>query len=151
MPAAVWLLALLAILTHFVLKWIIHRRRRKSTRRLTGKSLQVVCVINTDLKMSKGKVLSQFGHGIDGIRDVAIGYEDRLQAWFESGRAKIALKGTQEELGRVYRAAREASLPYYRVFDAGKTQIPTGSFTCVAVGPATKEELAGISGELALY
>jgi PTH2 family peptidyl-tRNA hydrolase len=37
-----------------------------------------------------------------------------------------------------------------KIRDAGRTQIPAGSLTIVAIGPALKEDLETITGDLKL-
>ena len=49
----------------------------------------------------------------------------------------MALKAnSEEELLQIRKAAKEAGIPSYIVRDAGRTQIPSGSKTVIAVGPA---------------
>lgn len=112
---------------------------------------QIVVVVNKDLGMSKGKVLSQFGHAIDAMNEKLVQYPGLVDVWRRNGSAKIALKGTQEDLNRVYYEARDRGLLYARIHDAGRTQIKAGSNTVIAVGPATKEELEPVTGYLSLY
>lgn len=54
---------------------------------------------------------------------------------------------SQDEL-----AAKAASLglPTYIVHDAGRTQIPAGSQTVLAIGPAPKSQLDVVTGHLRL-
>ncbi|KAJ9508908.1 hypothetical protein QJQ45_028225, partial [Haematococcus lacustris] len=48
------------------------------------------------------------------------------------------------------RKASDAGLPTYIVHDAGRTQIPAGSQTVLAIGPAPKSTIDGITGHLRL-
>lgn len=112
---------------------------------------QVVVVVNKDLGMSKGKTLSQFGHAIDSLHEKLQDHPDLVEVWRNSGSAKIILKGTQDDLNRIYNQVKKTNVVYARVFDAGRTQIKAGSYTVIAVGPATKEDLDPITGQLSLY
>jgi PTH2 family peptidyl-tRNA hydrolase len=47
-------------------------------------------------------------------------------------------------------AAEQASLPCYLVHDAGRTQIPAGSQTVLAIGPAPKSKIDQLTGHLKL-
>jgi PTH2 family peptidyl-tRNA hydrolase len=53
----------------------------------------------------------------------------------------------QEELEAL---ALQAGLPCYLVRDAGRTQIPAGSQTVLAIGPAPKSKINDITGHLKL-
>jgi len=46
--------------------------------------------------------------------------------------------------------ARRLKLPNALVRDAGYTQIPAGSITALAIGPAKEEEVDRITGDLKL-
>lgn len=127
----------------------IYGKRRKI--KLEKGNYQVSVVINKDLNMSKGKVLSQFGHAIDSLHEKLVEYPELVQQWRNSGSAKIALKGTQDELNKIYEECKKNGLIYARVFDAGRTQVMAGSFTVIAVGPATKKQLENVTSHLSLY
>lgn len=112
---------------------------------------QVVVVVNKDLNMSKGKVLSQFGHAIDSLHEKLVDQHEIVEAWRNSGSAKIALKGTQDDLNKIYNDCKSKDLVCARIFDAGRTQVKAGSNTVIVVGPATKKQLEHITGHLPLY
>ncbi len=112
---------------------------------------QVVLVINSSLDMSKGKIISQVGHAIDGLNEVLVNYSGLVKVWRNNGSAKIAVKGTQDDLNRVIMEAKKAGIPYVKIHDAGRTQVQPGSNTIIAVGPATKKSLENITGNLKLY
>jgi PTH2 family peptidyl-tRNA hydrolase len=59
----------------------------------------------------------------------------------------IVFSHCQDEL-----AAKAASLgmPTYIVCDAGRTQIPAGSQTVLAIGPASKSAIDRVTGHLKL-
>lgn len=142
----------LGFLIFILVAYIFHTKIKKPKKKIgtpTG-DYKLICVINKSLKMSKGKTLSQFGHGIDGIHEIMKDYPKRVSAWRNNGSAKIALKASFEELNQIFYAVKIKGLPYYRVFDAGKTQVRSGSFTCMMIGPATNEELIGITDHLPL-
>ncbi len=138
--------------------YILFLRKSLKPVKTKGKSVkiekgdyQVVVVVNKDLNMSKGKVLSQFGHAIDALHEKFEGQEDLVKAWRNSGSAKIALKGTQDDLNKIYNDCKGGNLIYVKICDAGRTQVKSGSNTVIAVGPATKKQLEHITGHLQLY
>lgn len=145
--SCVWMITALALSLYIIAQKIRGKRRVRPKEGV----YQVVVVINKELKMGRGKVLSQFGHAIDGMHEMLAEYPALVEGWRNSGSAKIVLKGTQDEMAKAYYDAKELGLPFQRVFDAGKTQVRAGSNTCLLIGPATKEELRTITGHLPLY
>jgi PTH2 family peptidyl-tRNA hydrolase len=136
-----------------LLSYVVYLKMPKRTRRIKVREgdYQVVVVVNRDLHMTKGKVLSQFGHGIDSLHERLEDHPDLVKAWRNSGSAKIALRGTQDDLNRICHDSKSMGLLYVRIFDAGRTQVKPGSNTVIVVGPATKQELEPVTGHLSLY
>lgn len=149
--SVIWVGLIVGVLSYLLVRRIRKRRRRSHHAPVPGGFYQLACVVNSSLGMSKGKVLSQFGHAIEGILDVMEEHPERRSMWRRSGHAKIALRGTQSDIDQIHYVVKAERLPFYRVHDAGKTQVPSGSCTCIIVGPASKEELASITGHLKLY
>ena len=104
---------------------------------LKPKRYKMVIVVRTDLKMGKGKIAAQVGHGVLGsFLDCMKMYPQNLDYYNENSRPKIVLKIEGEEnLINIYREARNAKLPCNLVVDAGRTQIAPGSKTVCAIGP----------------
>ena len=55
-----------------------------------------------------------------------------------------------DEIEAILLAAKDAGLATNRIRDAGKTQIPSGSLTVGAIGPAIESELDELTGHLKL-
>lgn len=146
-------IVLLSLIIIVLSSYIIYLKTEKKPKQVKIKEgdYQVVVVINKDLGMEKGKILSQFGHAIDSLHEKLEKYPDLVEAWRNNGSAKITLKGTQDDLNRIYNQVKESGIVYTRIFDAGRTQVRAGSNTVIAVGPATKKELQPITGHLSLY
>ena len=67
------------------------------------------------------------------------------------GVAKIALKASDDNvILDIQKKAMAAGLVCYLVHDAGHTQIPAGSMTVLAIGPAPYELCDSITGQLKL-
>ncbi|CAM9571063.1 unnamed protein product [Choristocarpus tenellus] len=67
------------------------------------------------------------------------------------GQAKICVKcPTEEEVFGIQKKAQDAGLVNYLVMDAGHTQIPAGSRTVLAIGPAPVSAFEGITSHLSL-
>lgn len=115
--------------------------------------LKMVLCVRTDLGMNKGKVAAQCCHACLGAyRDAIHTRPTWVKAWLHRGQAKITLKVQSEELmNNVAAAAIEAGLPAYIVEDAGRTQIPAGSRTVLAIGPAPVAALDEITGRNGMF
>jgi peptidyl-tRNA hydrolase, PTH2 family len=125
-----------------------------------------VIVIRRDLRMRRGKEISQGAHAaaawladrvIQGMRPngsvdhVALSAAER--AWLESSFRKVTVKvNSEEELMAVYHKALEAGLVVHLVTDRGLTEfggVPTR--TCLAVGPDYDDLVDRVTGDLELY
>ncbi|KAN0004532.1 hypothetical protein ACTFIZ_010687 [Dictyostelium cf. discoideum] len=112
-----------------------------------------VLVIRTDLGMTKGKIIAQCCHASLGARQKALKDTKKvLRQWENFGCAKITLKAnSKEELVDLRNKAKELGVVSYLVLDSGHTQIPSGSATVLAVGPAPKEAVDAVTKHLKLY
>lgn len=108
-------------------------------------SIKMYFVVNKSLKMGKGKIAGQVGHGAAALtrrleRKVNINFEQALvyQTWTITGETKIVLTADEsvlDELRSKYPTITHA------VHDAGHTQIPANSFTVLAFLPLTHDQL----------
>ena len=115
-------------------------------------TVKLVCIVDQALKMGKGKIAAQVGHAsVKAALQAAEKYPDEMAAWMGSGQQKVVLKAPNtQEIEFVLARANEASLPTCTVRDAGRTQIPAGSLTVIAIGPASEVEIDVITGHLKL-
>jgi PTH2 family peptidyl-tRNA hydrolase len=114
--------------------------------------IKQVIVVNGALTMSAGKLAAQVAHAaVGGVWDC----DDRpdvMRSWLRGGTTKIVLRAASAEaLGILCGLAEEADLPNALVVDEGRTEIPPGSVTCLAIGPAEEEAINKITGNLPLY
>ena len=128
------------------------KRRREQTTLIPNVEHKLACVVNTSLKMGKGKIAAQVGHL---CMEVALGLvrnrPDLLQAWTRLGQAKVVLKALDsEEMNLLIDRAKEANLPTWSIRDAGRTQIPSGSMTVIGIGPAPVEQVDAVRSYLKL-
>ena len=112
----------------------------------------MVFVVNHALKMGKGKIAAQVGHGaVKAFIDAGRKSPGHLQAWLSTGQKKICVKGTDaEHLTELEQQANDLDILASTVHDAGHTQIPSGSLTILALGPADATQLEPITGALKL-
>ncbi|TPX68520.1 hypothetical protein SpCBS45565_g03050 [Spizellomyces sp. 'palustris'] len=85
--------------------------------------------------MGKGKVAAQCAHAALGCWKEAVrGTKQVLSQWEASGQMKIALKCDDEQsMIQIQKSALEKGLPIKMVKDAGRTQVPRGSLTVLAI------------------
>lgn len=126
---------------------------KRPSKHLAGKawSYKMVLVVNSQLKMGKGKIAAQCAHAAVGVVEECGNQPKHKYAfdyWSANGQPKIAVQTT--ELDALRKAAKKSGLPYYLVCDAGKTQIPAGSHTVLAIGPGLIEEVDALTGDLRL-
>ncbi|KAJ3161164.1 hypothetical protein HDU86_007786 [Geranomyces michiganensis] len=113
---------------------------------------KMVLVVRTDLGMTKGKMAAQCCHAaVAAISSARRRCPETLRRYQRYGAAKVALKcNSEEELLTLYAQARSTGLIAEYIEDAGRTQIPTGSRTVLAIGPASIKQIDAITGHLKL-
>ena len=96
--------------------------------------MKQVMVVRSDLKMSKGKTAAQCCHGCLGAFKKSD--SKKIEKWEKEGEKKVIVKVTSlEELFEIKEIAEKNSLSNYMVKDAGRTELPTGTITCLGIGP----------------
>ena len=111
-----------------------------------------VLVFRKDLQLSKGKIAAQAGHAaVSAAQDAYTHYKKWWEAWLYEGQRKIAVKVEDEkELRALEKGADEVGLPHALIVDAGLTEIPEGTVTCLGIGPAPAERIDRLTGKLHL-
>ncbi len=111
-----------------------------------------VIVVRSDLKMSPGKLSVQVAHGSVGSADKARKEHRRwFSAWLAEGQKKVVVKVEgEEELHEMQAKAASEDLPNSLVQDAGLTELPPGTVTALAIGPAPNEIVDMITRNLPL-
>lgn len=113
--------------------------------------IKQVIAVRTDLGMGKGKMAAQVGHACVMAAETArVSYPDWWEEWWP-GQVKVVVKvSSYADLDRIRQEAARSRLPFCMVSDAGHTQLPPGTVTCVSVGPAPAGMVDAITGELPL-
>lgn len=111
-----------------------------------------VIVVRSDLNMSPGKLAVQVAHGSVGSAGKARRERrDWYAAWLGEGQKKVVVKVSGEvELRRIQTQAAEAKLPHELIQDAGLTELPPGTSTVLAIGPAPNELIDKLTRDLPL-
>ncbi len=106
-------------------------------------------LVRKDLKIGKGKIAAQVAHASLGAYKKA---DKKLRdKWEREGSKKIVLKVENEaELIKFHEFAIEKKLSNFLVIDAGLTQIPRATTTCLGIGPAEDEKIDEIVKDLKL-
>ena len=111
-----------------------------------------VIIVRRDISMGTGKIAAQVAHAaVMGAEKVRMSKKEWFNAWFDKGQAKVVVKVKNiEELMNVRDGAEELQLPVVQVKDSGLTQIPSGTVTCIGIGPAPSELIDSVTDELKL-
>lgn len=115
-------------------------------------TFRMVLCVNNSLGMGKGKIGAQCGHAAVGAFQIADqNCPNAVDAWENFGSAKIVVKvDNEEKMMQVAEKAKQRGLVTYIVQDEGRTQIPEGSQTVLAIGPAPASAFDDITSKLKL-
>ena len=114
-------------------------------------------VIRRDLRMGRGKAAAQAAHAsCEAVFQVLDSgnteWKRWLLEWRRTGQEKVVLRvDSEQELLEVHSKARQLGLPTSLIADAGRTQLPPGTLTAAAVGPAPEPLVDRVTGKLKLY
>lgn len=113
--------------------------------------MKQMLVMRKDLNMRKGKLIAQGAHASMKATLENLAHPN-VKEWLSGKFTKIAVSvNSEEELFAIMEQAKDAGLITALITDAGLTEfngVPTN--TCIAIGPATHEELKPITGNLKL-
>ncbi len=113
---------------------------------------KLVVVVRGELRLTAGKAAVQVAHAAVLLARRAESQDRReFEAWWAGGQRKVALEvATLADLEELERRARAEGIPTAWVEDAGFTEVPPGTRTCLGLGPAPDRRLDPITGKLAL-
>ncbi|MGA8543005.1 MAG: peptidyl-tRNA hydrolase Pth2 [Thermoplasmata archaeon] len=117
-----------------------------------GAGYKMVVVVRRELRLTAGKAAVQVAHAAVMLTRAAERRDPAaLDAWLAEGQMKIALGApTLAELEALERSARAKHIPTVWVEDAGFTEVPPGTRTCLGLGPALASEIDAVTGNLPL-
>ncbi len=112
-----------------------------------------VLVLREDLDISEGKRAVQVAHGALGAAQEARERNGKwYKEWLREGQRKVVLRARDlEHLRALYERARSLKLPASLIEDAGLTEIPPGTTTCLGIGPAPENLIDQVTGNLPLW
>lgn len=114
--------------------------------------MKQVIIVRADLKMGKGKLAAQVAHAAVTASEITRREKPEwFERWIQEGQKKVVLKtDSLEELLRLHDEALKLRLPAALISDMGLTQLPPGTTTALAIGPAPEELVDNITGHLRL-
>ena len=125
-------------------------------------SIRQVIVVRRDLNMSIGKTGAQIAHAaqqfiLDAMHFYVgafaeIEWNGDRRSWQDTGETIIVL-GCDDgvALHAVYTEALEAGLPVFVQVDEGRTEVEPNTPTCLAIGPAPRDQIDPITRHLRLF
>ena len=113
---------------------------------------KLAIVVRDDLKMSPGKLAAQVAHAAVTCALEAKARKSKWFAgWYSEGQRKVVLRARGlEELKELAEKAKHAGLTHTIISDAGLTELPPNTATCLGVGPAPEGDVDKITGSLPL-
>ncbi len=115
-------------------------------------SYKMVLVVRGEIRLTAGKAAVQVAHAaVLLVLQQQKRKSAALERWLEEGQKKIAVVSPSlgDMVERQARASR-AGIPSVWVDDAGFTEVPPGTRTCLGLGPAPDVDLDKITGDLPL-
>ncbi len=113
---------------------------------------KLVIVVRDDLEMSTGKLAAQVAHAaVTCALETKSKKAKWFSEWYREGQRKVVLRAKDlEELRSLKDKAARAGLPWAMITDAGLTELPPNTTTCLGIGPAPEKDIDPISGSLPL-
>ena len=113
---------------------------------------KMVIAVRSDLELSKGKLAVQVAHAAVLAALYAKAHHRKwFSAWWAEGQKKVVVKGgTIPDLHALRAKARSMGLSTALVEDAGLTELPPGTVTCLGLGPGPNAIVDQITGGLKL-
>ena len=113
---------------------------------------KMVIVVREDLNLSKGKTAAQVAHAaVSCALEAKAKKRTWFRRWYGEGQRKVVLKARDlEHLLELKTKAQNLGLITSLVVDAGLTEIPPETPTCLGIGPGPEELINGVTGSLPL-
>ena len=113
---------------------------------------KMVIVVRKDIKLSPGKMAAQVAHAAVTCSLRAKEKKRKwMKKWMDGGQKKVVVKVESiNHLKELMMAARELDLPVALITDAGHTELPPGTITCLGIGPGPENLIDAVTGNLTL-
>lgn len=113
---------------------------------------KMVIVVRKDLRLSPGKLAAQVAHAaVTCTLRAKEKKKNWMKKWMDGGQKKVVVKGEGiDHLKELMIQARDLGLPVALITDAGHTELPPGTVTCLGIGPGPENLIDAVTGELTL-
>ncbi len=111
-------------------------------------SYKQAIILDTDLGMSKGKMIAQACHA--SLKAYENASKKQQKKWKNNGQKKVILAKGENQLHELTRQAKRNKLPKSLIKDAGHTELQPGAKTAAGIGPAKEKKIDKITGQLRL-
>lgn len=108
--------------------------------------MKQVILVRKDLKLSPGKLSAQCSHA--SVEAVLKSKKEIIDEWRGFSKKVVLKVQDEKELIKYKRLADKEKLVNALIKDAGLTEIPPGTITCLAIGPDEDEKIDKITGKL---
>jgi len=114
---------------------------------------KMVIAVRADLKLSKGKMAAQASHAAVNCAFASKKKDpDTFDKWISYGQTKVVLKlKDEQELFEIKMIADALGVINSVIADAGRTEIPAGTITCIGLGPDEVSKMDKVTGELKMF
>ncbi|MBN1390839.1 MAG: peptidyl-tRNA hydrolase [Candidatus Thermoplasmatota archaeon] len=113
---------------------------------------KLVVIVRKDLKLTPGKLAVQVAHAsVTCALQCKKEKERWFKAWYAEGQKKVVVKvDSLSDLYELKMLAGSLGITNSLVQDAGLTEIPPGTVTCLGIGPGPNPEIDKVTGSLPL-
>lgn len=105
--------------------------------------IKMVIAIRKDLDLGKGKIAVQVAHAAVTLALYASKKDPKnFRKWSREGQKKVVIRiAGFDELMQLKMKLEEQGFYVCQISDAGYTQVPPGTVTCIGVGPVPADDI----------
>ncbi|UCD91902.1 MAG: peptidyl-tRNA hydrolase [Methanobacteriota archaeon] len=114
---------------------------------------KLVVAVREDLDMSEGKMAVQVAHAAV-ISAISCKSKNAkwFRNWYDEGQKKIVVRTDDVEgLVELQSEAEKLGISTAMIDDAGLTELPPGTTTCLGIGPAPNSVIDQVTGKMKLW
>lgn len=113
----------------------------------------MVVIVRRDLDIGKGKMAAQSAHAAVTAALYSQKHDKKMfRKWLDQGQKKVVVRAENiETLYRFKDTLENAGIKTFLITDAGLTQIPPGTVTCLGTVPVESSSVDPITGDLPLF